>query len=358
LVHTFGGGPERRGSERSGSVPPGVISLQTRFLAMAFLLLFCRTRVELDGQRYKLPWGQLRVPVVPGWHQLRVWVRYLWLDIGVATKDFDVRGGHIVELSYRAPWLIVLRGKLRSIGDRPLLAQEIPSGLASSVPPWDSMPGWHSDPSDGQQRRWWDGERWTSGIFRPQSRARKAWVVAVSAVALIVALSVASAIASDSDDSAAPAQSAQWVTVTEIDGVRLDMPIQPEHSTERIPGTDLTVDMYSVYYDNMVMSAVAEANPRPPGDNRTDKMILHDVRDAAADNIDGKIVFTRDAVVDGKPGLDFEVTTPQDGGTTVLARAALNGDLLVLVETAFNHDDLAVAAESHNRMARSIRFEA
>jgi hypothetical protein len=145
--------------------------------------------------------------------------------------------------------------------------------------------------------------------------------------------------------------------VTEIDGVSFDMPLQPRHSKEPIPGTDITIDSYSVYYDNMAMSAVAEAFPFPPGDNRTDKMILHDVADGAADNIDGKIVFTRDAVVDGKPGLDFEVTTPRDGGTTVLARAALDGDLLVVVETVFNHDDLAVAAESHNHMARSIRIE-
>jgi hypothetical protein len=55
--------------------------------------------------------------------------------------------------------------------------------------------------------------------------------------------------------------------------------------------------------------------------------------------------------------VDFEVTTPRDGGTTVLARVALDGDLLVLVETVVNHDDLAVAAGPHNRTARSIRFE-
>ena len=100
-------------AERDGSVRAGVVSLRTRFWSMAFLQLLCRTRVELDGQRHVLAWGQLRVPVVAGWHQLRVSFRYLWMDCGAATKDFDVRGGHIVELTYRAPWLVFLRGKLR-----------------------------------------------------------------------------------------------------------------------------------------------------------------------------------------------------------------------------------------------------
>ena len=347
-------------AERDGSVRAGVVSLRTRFWSMAFLQLLCRTRVELDGQRHVLAWGQLRVPVVAGWHQLRVSFRYLWMDCGAATKDFDVRGGHIVELTYRAPWLVFLRGKLRlSREDRPLVAQETPSALAGSAPPLRSRSrsGWHTDPSDGHQRRWWDGERWTPATFRSESRARKAWVVAVAVVTLIVALNVASAIASaDSDDSATLAESAEWVTVTEIDGVRFDMPIRPEHWTEPIPGTDLTIDSYSVYNDNMAMSVAAVA-AEVPGDTRTDTMILHDAVDGTADDTDGTIVFTREAVVDGEPGLDFEVSIPRDGGTTVLGRAALDGDLLVLVETVVNHDDLAAAAGPHNRMARSITFE-
>lgn len=121
-------------------------------------------------------------------------------------------------------------------------------------------------------------------------------------------------------------------------------------------GTDLTIDSYSVYYDNMAMSA-ASVVAGIPGDTRTDAQKLHDAARGTADGIDGTIVFTREAVVDGEPGLDYEVTTPRDGGTTVLGRVALADDLLVVVETVFEHDDLAVAAEPHNRMSRSIRFE-
>lgn len=342
----------------AGLGPAGVISLQTRFWALAFLLLLCRTRVELDGQRYVLPWGRLRFPVVAGWHQLRVSFRYLWMDCGTATKDFDVRGGDVVELTYRAPWLVFLPGTLRMHREtRARVTQEIPSPLASSAPPLRATPGWHSDPTDGHQLRWWDGERWTPVVFRSQSRARKAWVVAVAVVTLIVSLILASAIASaDPNESATLAESAEWVTVTEIDGVRVDMPLQPQNSTEPIAGTDLTIDIYSVYYNNMAMS-VASVTAEIPGDTRTDAQTLHDAVRGVADGIDGTIVSTREAVVDGEPGLDYEVTTPQDGGTTVLGRVTLADELLVVVQTVFEHNDLAVAAKPHNRMSRSIRFE-
>ena len=355
-------GTEPPSAETDGSVPAGVVALRTRFWLMAFALLFCRTRVELDAQRQVLPWGRLRVPVAAGWHQLRVSFRYLWMECGAATKDFEVRGDQVVGFTYKAPWLVFLHGKLRSRrDDRPLAAQETPSALAGSAAPFGAAPGWYSDPSDGHQQRWWDGERWTPAIFRSESTARKAWVVAVAAVTLVVTLTVFGAIVSDAQtDSADPAtlaESVEWVTVTEIEGVRFDMPIQPEHSTEGVPGTDITLDLYTVYYDDLAMSATSVVAD-VPGDTRTDAQILDDVAGGAAANIDGEIVSARATEVDGEPGLDFEITTPRDGGKTVLARAALADDRLVIVETVFHHDDRDVAAGPHDRMSRSLSFEA
>lgn len=345
------------GTDSVGEAAAGVVSLRTSFLLMAFALLWCRTRVDLDGQRQALPWGQLRVPVAAGRHRLRVSFRYLWRDRGAATRDFDVRGGHIVELTYRAPWLVFLPGKLRlNHEDRPLLANEIPSAPAGPAPPLAGSPGWYSDPSDGHQRRWWDGERWTPAIFRSESAARKAGVLGVAVVTLIVILIVVGVVVTDSDDSAALADSAEWVTVTEIDGVRFDMPIRPEHSTESIPGSDIKVDLYTVSDDNMAMSAAA-ASATVPGDTRTDAQKLQDAASGSAANVDGKIVSAHETEVDGEPGLDYEVATPRDGGTTVLGRVAIADDLLVIVGTTFDDDDVAVATGLHDRMSRSIRFE-
>jgi hypothetical protein len=159
------------------------------------------------------------------------------------------------------------------------------------------------------------------------------------------------------DDSATVAESAEWVTVTDIDGVRFDMPRRPHHSTEPIPGTDLTADLYYVDFDNMAMAAFADASELPPGDTRTDAQILRDSANGLVTNIVGTIVDSRPTEVDGEPGLDLEATTPREGGMIVLARVALAGDLFVGVQTVFDENDRDIATAEHNRMARSIRFD-
>lgn len=175
-IRTDGFGDERRRDEetRGGSGPTGVISLQTRCWAMGFLWLLSRTRVELDGDRHEFPWGQLRVPVVAGTHRLRVSCKYFGMDVGAATKAFDVSAGRMVVLRYRAPVLIFLPGKLRLVGEQPVRPEPEMHGGLPSWGPWPTVtPGWYADPSDGHQRRWWDGKEWTPAIFRPASTAWK-----------------------------------------------------------------------------------------------------------------------------------------------------------------------------------------
>jgi hypothetical protein len=149
-----------------------VISLQTHFCAVAFFWLLSRTRVELDGDRHELPWGQLRVPVAAGRHRLRVSCKCLRMDVGAATRVFDVSAGRMVVLRYRAPVLIFSPGRLRRVGEQPVrLEPEIHGGLPRWGPRQAGTPGWYADPSDDHQRRWWDGEEWTPAIFRPASTA-------------------------------------------------------------------------------------------------------------------------------------------------------------------------------------------
>lgn len=159
---------------QAGLGPTGVISLQTRFWAMGFLWLRSRTCVELDGDRHELPWGQLRVPVAAGRHRLRVSCKCFGMDVGAATKAFDVSAGRMVVLRYRAPVLIFLPAKLRLVGEQPVRPEpEMHGGLPSWGPSQTVTPGWYADPSDGHQRRWWDGKEWTPAIFRPESTAWK-----------------------------------------------------------------------------------------------------------------------------------------------------------------------------------------
>ena len=154
------------------------------------------------------------------------------------------------------------------------------------------------------------------------------------------------------DDSAGPAQ---WVTVTEIDGLRLDMPRRPHHATAPIPGTDVVADTYQARFDHIEV-AVAVVS-RPGGDTRTDDESLADAAEGAATNIGGTIVDSRQVQVDGAHGLDVEVTTPREGGRVVLARFVLTDDRVVMVETVFDPDDRDAATSAHDRMARSLQLE-
>jgi hypothetical protein len=179
--------------------------------------------------------------------------------------------------------------------------------------------------------------------------------MALATVTLVVTISAGGACAREGQPNMlSVTEQSAWVTVTDIDGVRFDMPRQPEHRTMPIPGTDTTADLYRADVGDLGMAASAT---RIPGDSRTDAQILRDAANGMAANIDGTVVVSRRTVVDGAPGLDFEVTTPRAGGLGVFARVALADDLLVSVETVFDQDDRDVATGPHDRISRSIRFE-
>jgi hypothetical protein len=345
------------GHPRDRSGPTGVICLGTTFWALGFVWLLSRVRVELDGQRRELPWGRLRLPVSAGTHRLRVSCKYLWMDVGAATRDVDVREGQMVVLRYRAPVLVLLAGNLRLLGEEAAPPEPEPSGgLAHLAPaPWVT-PGWYGDPSDGLQRRWWDGDRWTPAIFRPISSGRKAWVWSLAAavnlpIAFVLAMVIASSL------SPGPADSTGWVTVTEIEGVSFDMPRLPRHTTRDIPGTDQTFDTYEVTFDEVEMAAAVFRLERLPGDTRTDAQVLDDYAEGMAIDTGGTIADSGRADVGGELRQDLEVTTPQGGGLVILARVALVDDLLVGVQTVFEPEDREAATEAHDRMARSLDFD-
>jgi hypothetical protein len=345
------------GHPRDRSGPTGVISLETTFWAMGALWLMSRVRVELDGERRELPWGHLRLPVAAGTHRLRISCKYLWMDAGAASRELDVRSGQTIVLRYRAPVLVFLAGKLRQLGQEPARPEPEASGsLGQLAPaPWVT-PGWYADPSDALQRRWWDGDGWTPATFRPIGTGRKAWVLGLTAVTLPIAWFLGGWIGSSLGSD--PADSTGWVTVTEVDGVRFDLPRRPHHQTQLVPGTDVTVDIYQAGFDDIEVGAFVSRSELRPGDTRTDAQVLDDSADGMATNISGTIVDSRPVEVDGAHGRDLELTTPQEGGLVVLARVVFtDDDLLLGVQTVFDPNDREAATAAHDRMARSIDFD-
>ncbi|HEX8769199.1 MAG TPA: DUF2510 domain-containing protein, partial [Acidimicrobiales bacterium] len=166
------------------SPTPGAIEVETSFFFLAFILYFFKTRVVIDGQLYELPWGKNTFPVHPGRHRVRVSFKYLLpSDAGANEIDVDVSSGQTVQVRYRAPWLVFLKGKLTastygygaSAAPPPPPAPPPPAtpALAPDAPPLptppdpapeESAPGWFPDPGRGHELRYWDGSAWTDHV--------------------------------------------------------------------------------------------------------------------------------------------------------------------------------------------------
>jgi len=89
------------------------IRVQTKFFPLAFLLLFFKPWLSVDGaQPTKVSWGETFYPTGPGHHKVRAYVPYLYMrHMGDSTIDVDVAPGAVVSARWRAPLVIFLKGK-------------------------------------------------------------------------------------------------------------------------------------------------------------------------------------------------------------------------------------------------------
>lgn len=90
------------------------IEITATFFPLAFLLLLFPPTFVVDGHAMPGKWNQpTTIPVGPGPHQVTVFFRYLWImDAGPAEAQVDVTDGSVRRVTYRAPWLVFLRGKI------------------------------------------------------------------------------------------------------------------------------------------------------------------------------------------------------------------------------------------------------
>lgn len=344
------------GEDGDGSPRTGTLSLRTTHSPMAFLLLLTRTRVELDDESWELPWGHLRLPVPAGGHRLQVSFRYLGKDRGAATEEIYVEAGHAVEVRYRAPWLIFRPGALRVVAERERMDDEASSHLTALEPSTAASAGWYRDPTDQHQRRWWDGERWTGQSLRPRSTRYKVGVALLGLIGMVLGVVAGSALGGELGDGAGSlTESTPWVTLSDIEGVRIDMPGEPQVTTEQVPGTDIAIDLYVLEFDDIGMVTTAVSG-EVAGDDRTDAQVLGDSAAGAAEGAGATIVDSAEVVVDGHPGLDTRATSTRDGGVIILGRFVLAGDLLVVVQTVVPEDDPDAGTTAHDRTAGSMRF--
>lgn len=92
------------------------IALTLKFFPLAFILMFFKPFVTINGQQYQVPWSKRTViQLPPGQYHVHVHTPYLIpTKVGKADLAVNVGGGQPIELEYRAPMFAFSAGSLGS----------------------------------------------------------------------------------------------------------------------------------------------------------------------------------------------------------------------------------------------------
>jgi hypothetical protein len=90
------------------------IEITATFFFLAFVLNFFKPVFTIDGNAVKSKWKTPTLfPVEPGQHSVQVHFPYLLLrTAGKAVTSASVKPGQVVKVTYKAPWILFLPGKI------------------------------------------------------------------------------------------------------------------------------------------------------------------------------------------------------------------------------------------------------
>lgn len=93
------------------------VEIKLGFFPLAFFLVVCTPRVEIDGTVHKKYWGTHFFPTTPGQHTVKVYFRYLFMArCGANSIDVKVSEGATSRLKYSMPPWMFAKGSLKSVG--------------------------------------------------------------------------------------------------------------------------------------------------------------------------------------------------------------------------------------------------
>jgi hypothetical protein len=98
-------------SEQSG------VWVHTKFYWFSFLLALCKPYISIDGGAPgRNSWGSTFIPLPAGRYSIRCYVSYLWYrHMGDSTVPVTVPPDGVVSVQWRAPWLVFIAGKWKTI---------------------------------------------------------------------------------------------------------------------------------------------------------------------------------------------------------------------------------------------------
>src|ERR1043165_2006795 len=92
------------------------IEVQLGFFPLAFLLLFCAPKVDIDGVEHKKSWGTHFIPTPPGRHTVGIYFRYLTkAKCGFNSITVNVAPGKRTRLKYYMPPWMFAAGSLKEV---------------------------------------------------------------------------------------------------------------------------------------------------------------------------------------------------------------------------------------------------
>ena len=114
-----------------------VIEIKTKFFFLAFLLFLFKPKYSINGSApADAPWGVTPVPVPPGRYQVDVWLPYLFFpQMGRNGATVDVPASSVVQVQWKSPLAVFLKGKVKVSDPRPVDGASAPAPGATTAPP-------------------------------------------------------------------------------------------------------------------------------------------------------------------------------------------------------------------------------
>ncbi|MEA2476347.1 MAG: hypothetical protein QOF16_1629 [Actinomycetota bacterium] len=92
------------------------ISVKASFFILSFILFFFPPTIVVDGNAQKAKWGEQFIPTGPGEHSVSVFFKYLFIkEAGKASASVSVPEGQTARITYRAPWIVFMPGKIKTV---------------------------------------------------------------------------------------------------------------------------------------------------------------------------------------------------------------------------------------------------
>jgi hypothetical protein len=83
------------------------INVKTSFFPLAWILLFCKPVIEINGHKIKKSWGTSFFDLQPGEYHVKIYFAYVFKpECGANSINVSLRPGEVRNISfYMPPWM-------------------------------------------------------------------------------------------------------------------------------------------------------------------------------------------------------------------------------------------------------------